>query len=65
MATVLPATSEVLVLKSIRKTRRGLYRWASILGDVSAIGSGDPKKMGKRLFNKVLGRKLVRRAWWR
>ncbi|MDP8927286.1 MAG: hypothetical protein M3O70_01585 [Actinomycetota bacterium] len=53
------------MLPSIRKTRRGLYRWARILGDISAIGSGDSRRMGKRLFNKVLGRQVVRRAWWR
>lgn len=47
------------------KLRRLLYRWAALLGDVEAVASGKPKRMGRRLVNKLVGRKLVRRLWWR
>lgn len=42
-----------------------LYRWARVLGDFEAVTSGNPKRMGKRLVNKLIGRKLARRLWWR
>lgn len=45
--------------------RRTLYRLASLLGDVQAVTSGNPKRVGKRLVNKMIGRKVVRRLWWR
>lgn len=46
-------------LKTIRKTRRAMYRGASILGDVNAVASG---KIGKRIANKILGR-IFGRLW--
>ena len=45
-------------MKSINKIRRKLYRSASILGDVNAIISGNPKKIAKRFGRKVLGRHM-------
>lgn len=42
-----------------------LYRWARVLGGFEAVTSGNPKRMGKRLVNKLIGRKLARRLWWR
>ncbi|MDQ4130086.1 MAG: hypothetical protein M3133_03705 [Actinomycetota bacterium] len=45
--------------------RRSLYRLASLLGDVQAVTSGNPKRVVKRLVNKTVGRKVVRRLWWR
>jgi hypothetical protein len=50
---------------SINSTRRSLYRVARILGDVQAAKSGSPKKVAKRAANKVIGRKVVRRVWFR
>lgn len=42
--------------------RRILYQLARLLGDVNAVMKG---KIGSRIFNKLLGRKLVSRAWLR
>ena len=45
--------------------RRNLYRSARITGDVQAVLSGDPKRMGRRAKNKLLGRTLARAGFWR
>lgn len=53
-------------MKSINKLRRTLYRTASILGDVNALASGNPKKIAKRLGRKITGRisgKTIRRIF--
>lgn len=50
---------------TLRKVRRLAYRLASLLGDVQAVSSGKPKRVVKRLVNKLVGRKVVRRLWWR
>jgi hypothetical protein len=42
--------------------RSALYRWARILGDISAVRRG---RIGKRLVNRWLGRNVARRIWWR
>ena len=42
--------------------RRALYQFARLLGDVNAVMKGN---IGSRLFNKLLGRKLISRAWLR
>ena len=42
--------------------RRLLYQLARLLGDVNALMNGH---IGSRLFNKLMGRKLVSRAWIR
>jgi len=47
------------------KVRGLLYRWARLLGDAEAITSGDPKRIGKRFANKLIGRNVVRRMWLR
>lgn len=47
----------------VSRTRRKLYRWARILGDVEALASGNPKRIAKRAINKGIGRKLIRRLW--
>ena len=49
----------------LNKVRSGLYRAARLLGDVGAVTSGRPSRIAKRLVNKVVGRNLVRRLWWR
>jgi len=42
--------------------RSFLYRIARLMGDISAVGKG---KIGQRMFNKLVGRKLVSRMWLR
>ncbi|MBS4023300.1 MAG: hypothetical protein KGZ79_12910 [Dethiobacter sp.] len=41
---------------SINKTRGFLYKLARLLGDVSAVSSGSPKKMAKRAGRRVAGK---------
>jgi len=41
---------------SINKTRGILYQIAKLLGDVSAITSGSPKKMAKRVGRRTTGK---------
>ena len=41
---------------SVNKTRGFLYRLARLLGDFSAVSSGSPKKMTKRVGRRVTGR---------
>jgi hypothetical protein len=40
-----------------------LYKMARQANDVKVITSGDPKKMARRVKNKIIGRKLIRRIW--
>lgn len=47
------------------RTRSWLYQLARLLGDVNAVASGDPKRIGKRFANKIIGRKVVSRMWFR
>lgn len=41
---------------SISKIRGFLYSLAKILGDIQAISSGNPKKIGKRIGRRVTGK---------
>ena len=45
---------------SMRKFRGGLYSLARLLGDVTALGSGDPKRVKRRAKRRVVGRTLGR-----
>ena len=49
----------------LSKLRRGLYRGARLLGDVSALTSGRPGEVARRAVNKVIGRRIVRRLFFR
>lgn len=42
-----------------------LYKIARIANDVSALASGNPNRIGKRLVNKAIGRSVVRRLYLR
>ncbi|MEW6624172.1 MAG: hypothetical protein AB1420_13755 [Bacillota bacterium] len=41
---------------TINKTRGILYKVARVLGDISAISSGSPKKMAKRVGRRTAGK---------
>jgi len=49
----------------LRSTRRSCYRLARVLGDLSALLSGSPRRIVKRATNKLLGRHVARRLWRR
>jgi len=36
-----------------------LYKLARTANDVEKLSSGNPKRIGKRIKNKVIGRKIV------
>ena len=40
-----------------------LYKLARIANDIGKLTSGDPKKIVRRVKNKVIGKKLIRRIW--
>jgi len=40
-----------------------LYKLARLANDVSKVASGDPKKITRRIKNKIIGRKLIRKIW--
>ena len=42
-----------------------LFRLARLSADAKAVGSGDPKRIGRRAKNKLLGRALGRAGVWR
>jgi len=52
---------------TIRKLRRSLYRDARILGDVEAVASGNPGKIGERIVRRRVYRKegKLTRRWLR
>jgi len=45
-----------LVPMSINKTRGFLYALARLLGDLNAISSGSPTKIGKRAARRAAGK---------
>ncbi|MBA7584164.1 hypothetical protein ES708_26117 [subsurface metagenome] len=40
-----------------------LYNLARKANDISKVASGDPKKITRRIKNKVIGKKLIRKIW--
>ena len=40
-----------------------LFNLARRLNDVSKVASGDPKKITRRIKNKIIGRKLIKKIW--
>lgn len=43
-------------MPSINKIRSALYFTAKVLGDVQAIRTGSPKKIGKRILRRGAGK---------
>ncbi|MGA2607979.1 MAG: hypothetical protein ABSH01_11055 [Terriglobia bacterium] len=42
-----------------------LYKIARIANDVSVLASGNPKRIGKRVVNKAIGRSVVKLLYLR
>lgn len=40
-----------------------LYKLARTANDISKVSSGSPKKIARRIKNKYIGKKLVRKIW--
>jgi hypothetical protein len=40
-----------------------LYKLARVANDISKVASGNPKKITRRVKNKIIGRKLIRKIW--
>ena len=45
------------------KTVQFLYRFARLVNDIEKLSSGNPKRIGKRFANKIIGRKIARRLY--
>ena len=40
-----------------------LYKAARVANDINKIKSGNPKKIARRIKNKIIGRKFIRKIW--
>ncbi|HWP93522.1 MAG TPA: hypothetical protein VNN20_15115 [Thermodesulfobacteriota bacterium] len=40
-----------------------LYKLARILNDITTLLGGDPKRIGRRAKNKLVGRSIVKKIW--
>jgi len=47
----------------LNKTVSFLYKLARKANDVKVITSGNPGKIARRVKNKIIGKKLIRRIW--
>ncbi len=45
------------------KTVSFLYKLARIANDVETVCSGKPNRVARRVKNKFLGRKIIRKFW--
>jgi len=41
----------------------GLFKLARVVNDISKVASGNPKKIIRRVKNKIIGRKVIRKIW--
>ena len=49
--------------KEMGKLVSGLFKLARVVNDISKVASGDPKKIARRVKNKIIGRKIIRKIW--
>jgi hypothetical protein len=42
-----------------------MYRAARVANDVSVLASGNPNRIARRARNRIVGRALARRGFWR
>ncbi len=49
----------------VRKASSDVYRAARVVRDVEVLSSGNPKKIARRLKNKLVGRTLSKLRIWR
>jgi len=47
----------------LKKLVSFLYNLARNLNDISKLASGDPKKIARRVKNKIIGRKIIKKIW--
>lgn len=40
-----------------------LYQLARLANDLTTLASGNPKRIARRVNNKLLGRKLISKVW--
>jgi len=40
-----------------------LYKVARVANDINKLQSGNPKKIARRVKNKILGRKFIKKIW--
>jgi len=40
-----------------------LYKLARLANDVEKLSSGDPEKIARRIKNKYIGRKIIKKVW--
>jgi len=50
-------------IKEMNKLVSFLYKAARLANDINKIKIGDPKKIARRIKNKILGRKIIRKIW--
>jgi hypothetical protein len=48
-----------------KKMRKQSYKLGRTLGDIKAISSGKPEKILKRILNKLIGRFIVSKLWFK
>lgn len=51
--------------RTARRYSNAAYSAGRVLNDFSALASGDPVRIGRRLKNRVLGRAIARTGIWR
>ena len=47
----------------MNKLVSSLYKLARVANDVSKVASGNPKKIARRVKNKIIGRKIIKKIW--
>jgi len=47
----------------VSKSVSFLYNLARVANDFEKVSSGDPKKIARRVKNKIIGRTLIKHVW--